>query len=325
MHGTLQQIDFILDPCYNNHIVQNVHAIEHGPLVSQGESHMLHTHEPYLSPRHLADALGVSESSVKRWADSGLISISRTAGGHRRIAVSQAITFIREQGLPIRKPGILGLTDKASPLPQLTLDVRKHLLAGDVVRLSSTLQNYYLHGGSLATLGDGPIRKAFDDIGELWQHRDDGIMIEHRAVDCCLQALTNVRNLLPTGDANAPCALGAAPPGDPYILPSLLAAMVLQECGWHAINLGPNTPWPTIATAVEQLKPKLLWLTVSAPLASNQAVEGRKLLRQLQSQNLAVSIGGRRVDSLDIPATGNSLQDLAAFAQQTRNQIEQLQ
>ena len=28
--------------------------------------------------------LGVSEASVKRWADSGLLPMEKTAGGHRR-------------------------------------------------------------------------------------------------------------------------------------------------------------------------------------------------------------------------------------------------
>jgi len=37
-----------------------------------------------LSPRELAEALGVSESSLKRWVDAGKIAASRTEGGHRR-------------------------------------------------------------------------------------------------------------------------------------------------------------------------------------------------------------------------------------------------
>ena len=40
-----------------------------------------------LSPRELAEAVGVSESSLKRWADRGRVHVHRTEGGHRRIPV----------------------------------------------------------------------------------------------------------------------------------------------------------------------------------------------------------------------------------------------
>ena len=62
----------------------------------------------HLGPRQLGQALGVSESSVKRWADQGEIVTHRTSGGHRRIALAEAIRFIRESGLPVVDPGILG-------------------------------------------------------------------------------------------------------------------------------------------------------------------------------------------------------------------------
>ena len=52
--------------------------------------------KPLLSPRELAQAIGVSESSLKRWADAGQIRVARTAGGHRRISIADAVRFIRE-------------------------------------------------------------------------------------------------------------------------------------------------------------------------------------------------------------------------------------
>src|SRR5215204_4117142 len=37
-----------------------------------------------LTSKEAARVLGVSEASVKRWADSGLLPMEKTAGGHRR-------------------------------------------------------------------------------------------------------------------------------------------------------------------------------------------------------------------------------------------------
>ena len=67
-----------------------------------------------LSPRELARALGVSESSLKRWADDGKIRFSRTVGGHRRIAVSDALQFARDAKLPLVRPDVLGLREVAA-------------------------------------------------------------------------------------------------------------------------------------------------------------------------------------------------------------------
>ncbi|MGB5390214.1 MAG: helix-turn-helix domain-containing protein, partial [Thermoanaerobaculia bacterium] len=64
-----------------------------------------------LSPKEFAQAIGVSESSIKRWVDSGTIPASKTAGGHRRIAMSEAVRFLRETKTPLLHPDILGLPD----------------------------------------------------------------------------------------------------------------------------------------------------------------------------------------------------------------------
>ena len=46
---------------------------------------------------------------MRRWTNDGVIRTSRTAGGHRRIAVSEAIRFIRESGTVVVRPDVLGL------------------------------------------------------------------------------------------------------------------------------------------------------------------------------------------------------------------------
>ena len=62
-----------------------------------------------LTPKDLADAIGASESALRRWIDGGRIRMSRTAGGHRRIPLQEAIRFIRQTGATIVRPELLGL------------------------------------------------------------------------------------------------------------------------------------------------------------------------------------------------------------------------
>ena len=64
-----------------------------------------------LSPKELGSAIGVSESSLKRWADDGRLRVARTAGGHRRIELREAVRFIRASGFTVQRPELLGLAE----------------------------------------------------------------------------------------------------------------------------------------------------------------------------------------------------------------------
>ena len=56
--------------------------------------HLLGLHvEDQLTTRQVAEALSVSESSVKRWCDQGAIPTIRTVGGHRRIPLDGLLRF----------------------------------------------------------------------------------------------------------------------------------------------------------------------------------------------------------------------------------------
>jgi len=61
-----------------------------------------------ISPKQVALALGVSEASLKRWCDKGLIPAIRTAGGHRRLPINGVIHFIRQTGQHLVRPEVLG-------------------------------------------------------------------------------------------------------------------------------------------------------------------------------------------------------------------------
>ena len=64
-----------------------------------------------LSTSEFAAAIGVSESSVRRLADSGELHIHRTRGGHRRIPAAEAVRYVRENNATIVRPDLLGLVD----------------------------------------------------------------------------------------------------------------------------------------------------------------------------------------------------------------------
>lgn len=277
------------------------------------------------SPRDLAQLLGVSESSLKRWVDDGRITAARTTGGHRRIPLPEAIRFIRESRLRIASPALLELDgfDRAlqTVFSQETVEdpLYDALVEGRASDARALVLAMHLAGRDVAWIADHPIRQAMHRIGQLWAHHESGICIEHTATDTAIAALNFLRALLPEPPSDAPLALGGAPENDHYAIPSLLAAMSLTQIGWRTANAGPNTPFEQMLAAAERSEASLVWITFSVdqprvPLDR----QTRDLANQLAEQNIALIVGGRACPPAlrDAPRMhfGNSMAELAAYA-----------
>lgn len=58
----------------------------------------------WVSLARACELLGVNESTVRRWADSGEIQVFRTPGGHRRFAEAELLTMIEGGGRRAQRP-----------------------------------------------------------------------------------------------------------------------------------------------------------------------------------------------------------------------------
>lgn len=280
-----------------------------------------------LSPRDLARAIGSSESSLKRWADEGRVRVHRTAGGHRRITLDEAVRFIRESGAPIVDASALGIGDLGTLLdPELAAaaDLYELLLRGDEALARGAIVWSYLRGDTLAEYCDVTIAGALRRLGELWTTDRQGVFLEHRATEICLHALHQVRALLPT-PGEGPAACGGAITGDPYVLPTLMSAMVLQLEGWNTINLGPDCPSTALVQAAERYSARLLWVSVgNDELAPAQFGSELAVLREgCVRTGARLALGGRRRDLLSLTNgtdafIGQSMRELVAFARGLR-------
>lgn len=279
-----------------------------------------------LSPRELAEAIGVSESSIKRWADDGALRAVRTTGGHRRIPVEEAVQFIRVSGQTVVRPEILGIADAAPftetlPRPDEGPELLFRLLVdGSEGGVRGFVVSLFLSGWSPAQIIDGPLQEAMARIGELWKHDSTAIYVEHRATDIVVQALSKLRSLVPIPPADAMHAVGGAPSGDPYILPSLAASIVLASLGMRATNLGPETPLATLRHAVNELSPRVLWISTSvAPDPTRLRDDVLELTEAAATRDCSVIVGGRMAPILGLPPrpnlyAGRSMAELEAFA-----------
>jgi methanogenic corrinoid protein MtbC1 len=278
-----------------------------------------------LTPRELGQAIGVSESSLKRWADDGRLQVGRTAGGHRRIAVSEAIRFIREAGLPLLKPQLMGLGEMEAvgtaglskrPLHETLVSA---LIEGRAADVRGLVASAYVAGTSVAQLCDGPLAHAMYAVGDLWHHDRFGIAVEHRAALLCAQALHQITALLPPPLPHAPVAVGGAPSEDIYTLASMMAATVLLSEGWTEVNLGAQLPLDVLETAATKHQARLVWLSLSVEQSARKAARDiDKLASTLADRGVRMVVGGRAARELG-PVLHKvqhaaSMAELAAFA-----------
>lgn len=279
----------------------------------------------YLSPKQLGQAIGVSESSLKRWIDGGLIEVVRTSGGHRRVELAEAIRFVRQRGYTVKDPSVLGLnaaddeTGRADT-GQLSEHLYDLLSNGRDKQFIAAVTRLYLDGHLMSEIIDGPIRGAMNQIGELWHNNPDGISVEHRATDICIRTLGFMHSLIKSPADDAPLAIGGAPPGDMHLISSLCVSLVLAEQGWRESNLGANTPWEQLGIAAKQDGASLIWISMTAEPTSDYAKKLAALAETLAGDSCQIIVGGRQLSdailrlNLDNLHTARSMMELKSFS-----------
>ena len=165
---------------------------------------------------------------------------------------------------------------------------------------------------------------ALSGPGRGYKHDPANILVEHRATDICVQTVSLLRQLLPPAAENAPVAIGAAPAGDPYILPSAVAAAVAAEAGWREINFGPNTPLNLLAEAVAKHHAQLVWLSISLEPTPAMIKAFTALAGALSKTKVPLAIGGRGAAQMSAPRAANVhvLKTMAEFSALARGALQ---
>lgn len=250
-----------------------------------------------LSPNQVAKAIGVSESSLKRWCDRGLISTERTPGGHRRMPYSAVLRFVREGGHVLAAPELLGLPPStgqtAWTLTQAKDALRQALLAGEEARCRQIVVDLYLTRHAVSRICDDVLAVAFREIGHCWARGEVEVFEERRACEICSRVVHELRQVVGQPPVGAPLAMGGTLDGDPYTVASSLAELVLRSAGWRAMSLGNLLPFATLHKAIERQRPRLLWVSVSHIREIGRfAEEVNALFEVCHAAGAALVIGG---------------------------------
>jgi excisionase family DNA binding protein len=280
------------------------------------------------SPKQVARAIGVSESSLKRWCDQGLIHTVRTAGGHRRLMLPDVLEFIKSQGRDLVEPEVIGLPALTRAgvrtLERARQDLINALVAGNETASRQIVFDLIFAEHRLCDICDEVIGDAFHEVGDLWDCGTVEVYQERRACEIIVRVMLELRQFYRDPSTRAPLAVGAAPAGDPYTLPTTMAELVLRENGWRAVSLGSNLPFNTLAAAVRDQHPQLFWLSVSSIDNEDEFVTGfNEFVEQARQMGTAVLIGGRALTEpirkrLNFTSFCDRMRNLEEFAQTYR-------
>ena len=278
----------------------------------------------YLTTAQVAEALGIGVSTVKRWVEDGILPATKTAGGHRKLLLADVVEAARRNDLPV--PDLARLTASVAKSRELKPDAMsaalyQSLLEGNSRQVRAVVQGAYHAGMPIETLADQLVAPAMHRIGTDWERGRIDVMHEHRASQLCASALYELKEILERrARLKRPIAVGAAMEGDYSVLPSLLSQMVLIDADWDAVDLGPNTPLNSLARAIAELAPRLVWLTVGHPVDETYFRRTYKpLYQRAQKAGAALVVGGRALTesmraAIPYTAYGDRLTHLAAFA-----------
>jgi len=283
-----------------------------------------------LTPKQVARALDVSESSIKRWCDSGGIPTQYTAGGHRRISISGLTEFLRGGKHELVHPEALGWPPTSGQTSRVVdraaEQMTEALIGGDESRCRQIAMDLFLAEHSIAVICDEVFAAAFREIGDRWEHGSAEIYQERRGCEISLRVLHELRTILPAPPTGAPLAIGGTASGDPYNLGTTMAELVLHDSKWHAVSLGDNLPFDTLAAAISRHRPKLFWLSCSLIVDESAFLEGYGKLHDEYGIDVAFVVGGTALhqgirQQMKYSAHCDNMQHLAGFAQTLRGAL----
>ena len=283
-----------------------------------------------LTPRQAAAAVGVSESSVRRWCDQGRLPGQRTAGGHRRIQLGALLEFARKSGMQVSMAAAQGARDKGGRrVSDRELLARAHhcAMVGDDIGFSRLVADTIGSGMSLATVCDRMIAPVLHLLGEQWSREEIDIYQEHRATETVLDVLARASTLVPAIAEGAPLVVCCSFDADVYAIAPRMLTLAAREAGFRPVHLGPNTPLSSICRAISDLRPALVALSVSYTADEHRLVSDIRSLKQhCESSGTALAIGGRSLDEdvrrqVTADFFGDTMEHLRSFAASLRLRI----
>jgi excisionase family DNA binding protein len=277
----------------------------------------------FLTTRQLARLWLVSEATIKRWADTGQLTSSRTVGGHRRFPVAEVMRFQTERGLGLAAPGVAtsatagrGLFDAAGTAVNFFAAVTK----GHAAEAAALLLEAHMLGAPLERIFDEVVAPSMRGVGDRWHADEMSVADEHLATSTATHAVESLAGAARRTGAHVGEAVCCAAEDELHTLPTLCTQALLESAGWEARNFGGHTPFFALAEYVSKHRPGIVCVssTMQRELEHN-ARDYAEFEAAARSRGARVVLGGegfrgeavRRKFPADLHA--ESFGDLAEF------------
>lgn len=212
-------------------------------------------------------ALGVSDASLKRWCDKGLIPTIRTVGGHRRLPVSGVIQYLLKSGHPLLRPDLLGMPP-ATATSNLAIErcrklMLRALLEGDEESFRRVGQNLFMAGMKTRDIFDKALSPILLDLEQSFAQGKIKPYQQLRMVQMIERWIGELRLSLQRPAETASLAIGCGMYGDRLLgVATGMMDVSLREIGWRTESLGCEAPLGSLGELLRDLRPRLFWLAV---------------------------------------------------------------
>jgi excisionase family DNA binding protein len=280
----------------------------------------------YLTTKDVARLCKVSDATVKRWAESGLIKSERTKGGHRRFRADEIARFQKESKLGVkRRPGdetvLTAATRRRVNRDLSDSDLFHSLVSGKEEEVANLLIKEFLSGTSLAQIFDESISGTMERIGDLWYEGKLSVAIEHLATRAALCAVHKLRDIAPLEEPCRKLMFCFAIEGDFHELSTHLAQMIFESEGWEVVNFGANTPLFSVADEVVHHSPAMICISSTImPDVERFSRDFESFRKRVRTRNLSIVFGGAAFEDKKLhhrfpadhyPETFQELQEIA--------------
>ncbi len=254
------------------------------------------------SSKQVAKLLGVNESSVKRWADSGMLGCYKTPGGHRKFKKSDIMLFSVKYSYELKRNTLFDqYTDtpgeQTFDLGKINAVFLKKLITCSEEEILDYIYSLHITGLSITEFYDNVLGKTMVMVGEMWKKKKITIEQEHILTSKMTKALIKLHGKLESKLKNGLTAFCGCLEKEFHELPLLSVNNALQYNGWNTIYAGVNLPVKSFISGIETYKPDLVCL--SATIIEDKSMfekEVKKIYDASKAVGAYFIIGGSAVD-----------------------------
>ncbi len=217
-----------------------------------------------MSTGDVAEVLGVSEATVKRWADAGTLTCIRTPGGHRKFRLRNIAMHLAS------RRGPAGANDiPATETDQEAEELVSALLVGDMEKVAGMVAASRLQRTSFAVIADTLLYPAVQRVRQACTAGRCEAFHEHIALNTVLEVCARQRTSLRVPGSTRGRVVAAPPPGEKNDILARLASLVAVESGFDAYVLGIGLTSATVSRAAEDFGAS--WVLLCGEAGENPA------------------------------------------------------